>query len=247
MRVPDRLTLIDKIGRELQTRYRFSEIDAFLDAYRIPRPGSSSDYGSKWVYSKAALQGVPSETLLRIADELGIEAPRGRAIASMAPKNWQNTKGFRLFISHIAAHKDRATRLKACLAPHGIVGFVAHEDIRPTLEWQTEIERALRTMDAFIAIHTPGFSKSFWTQQEIGFAVGCGVKIISFKMGEDPTGFLSKHQALARRQRTAEEIAREIDSLLTSDELTVGKLLAAKKALGLVADASHNLDEEIPF
>ena len=62
-------------------------------------------------------------------------------------------------------------------------------------------------MDAFIAIHTPGFSASFWTQQEVGFAVGRGVKIISLRMGEDPTGFISKHQALARRQRTAEEIA----------------------------------------
>jgi hypothetical protein len=48
-------------------------------------------------------------------------------------------------------------------------------------------------MDAFLAIHTPGFKDSFWTQQEIGFAVGRGVKIISFKMGEDPTGFISKH------------------------------------------------------
>jgi len=64
-------------------------------------------------------------------------------------------------------------------------------------------------MDAFLAIHTLGFKDSFWTQQEIGFAVGRSMKIISFKMGEDPTGFISKHQALPRRGRTAEEIARE--------------------------------------
>jgi TIR domain len=133
---------------------------------------------------------------------------------------------------HIQGHK--ATRLKDCLEPYGISGFVAHEDIHPTLEWQAEIERALYVMDAFIAIHTQGFSASIWTQQEIGFAVGRGVKIISLKMGEDPTGFISKRQALPRRRRTAEEIAREVDGLFHSDELTADKLHAAKRVNGLV-------------
>jgi hypothetical protein len=118
-------------------------------------------------------------------------------------------------------HKDEATRLKGCLAPYAINGFVAHEDIHPTLEWQTEIERALYAMDAFIAIHTPGFSASIWTQQEIGFAVARGVKIISFKMGEDPTG---------------------LDALLSADRLTAGKLLTAKKAYGVAVT-----DDDIPF
>jgi hypothetical protein len=59
-----------------------------------------------------------------------------------------------------------------------------------------------------------GFSNSYWTQQETGFAVGRGVKIILFKMGEDPTGFISK-QALARRQHKAEEIAAEVDMYVT--------------------------------
>jgi hypothetical protein len=58
--------------------------------------------------------------------------------------------------------------------------------------------------------------------------VSRGVKVISLQMGEDPTGFISKHQALARRNRTAEEIAAEIDSLLTKDARTREKLNAAK-------------------
>ncbi len=93
-------------------------------------------------------------------------------------------------------------------------------------------------MDAFIAIHTAGFSKSIWTQQEIGFALGRGVKVISFKMGEDPTGFISKQQALARRGRTAEQIAVEVDAILAADPLTEPKLVAAKKARGFVSDPS---------
>jgi hypothetical protein len=60
-------------------------------------------------------------------------------------------------------------------------------------------------------------------------------------MGEDPTGFISKRQALPHRRRLAEEIAKEIDALLGDDELTAAKLLAAKQANGLVEY------DDIPF
>jgi len=188
VRFSDKLALIDKVGRELQKRFRYEEIDTFLAEYKISPPGQV-DYNSKWVYSKAALKGVPNDTLIKIAEELDINVARAQAHTSVVPQNWKDSKNFRLFISHISKDKDKATRLKNCLRPFAISGFVAHEDIHPTLEWQKEIERALYAMDAFVAIHTVGFSKSFWTQQEVGFAVGRGVKIISLKMGEDPTGF----------------------------------------------------------
>lgn len=96
-------------------------------------------------------------------------------------------------------------------------------------------------MDAFIAIHTPGFSNSYWTQQEIGVALGRGIKVISFKMGEDPTGFISKHQALARRDRRAEDVAKEINELLLADERTLAKLSAAQRSKPIPDD------EVIPF
>ncbi len=105
--------------------------------------------------------------------------------------------------------------------------FVAHQDIHPTTIWQEEIERALHSMDGFLAIHTKGFSASVWTQQEIGFAVARGVKIISFKMGEDPTGFISKQQALPRLNRSAEDIAKEVHALLAADQSTSARLAAA--------------------
>ena len=56
------------------------------------------------------------------------------------------------------------------------------------------------------------------------------VKVISFKMGEDPTGFISKHQALPRQNRTAEQIAKEINSLLLSDPRTKDRLAEAMEA-----------------
>ncbi len=244
MRVSVKLDLIDKIGRALQSKYGYAEIDMYLAEYGIlPPKGATTN--SKWVYSKTALHDAPTDTIIKIAEDLGLQqAIRSAEEGAISPPhNWSNTNKFRLFISHIAKHKDKATRLKECLALYAISGFVAHEDIHPTLEWQKEIERALYNMDAFLAIHTVGFKDSFWAQQEIGFAVGRGVKIISFKMGEDPTGFISKNQALARRNRTAEQIAEEVDALLAADPLTSEKLEAAKKAnhIGVA------VDDDIPF
>lgn len=232
MRASERISLIDKIGRELQARFRYEEIDTFLGHYGLQTPRDVST-NSKWVYSKAALRDATVDTLLKIADELEIPFSASK-LQNRQPRNWDSTTDFRLFISHISEHKDKATRLKHCLEPLGISAFVAHEDIVPTLEWQNEIERALHSMDAFLAVHTKGFSQSYWTQQEIGFAYARNVKIISLKMGEDPTGFISKQQALPRRDRSAEQIAKEIDSILADDERTSEKLKNAKKGRGLL-------------
>jgi hypothetical protein len=242
IRIEQRLNLIDRIGRTLQSRYGFADIDLYLAEFKIAPPKDATR-GSKWVYTKEALRDVSLDTIIKIAEDLGLEQEiRAAHGASTAPRNWQGATKFRLFISHISKDKDKATRLKDCLTPYAVSGFVAHEDIHPTLEWQSEIERALFKMDGFLAIHTVGFKDSFWTKQEIGFAVGRGVKIISLKMGsEDPTGFISKKQALPRRNRTAEQIAREVDSILSSDKLTFAKLTEAKKENITMSPVEHQM------
>jgi hypothetical protein len=239
MRASEKMALIDRIGRELQSRFDFFEIDAYLAEFKISTRGG--DWSSKLRYSKAALHGEPTDRIIAIAEDLDIENLPDQDGVSSSPQNWMETTKFRLFISHLAKHKDRAIRLKDCLVPYEISGFVAHEDIRPTLEWQLEIERALNTMDAFLAIHTVGFKDSFWAQQEVGFALGRRVKIISFKMDEDPTGFISKHQALPRKNRTAEQIAEEVDTILSSDPLNSEKLMLAKQKNG------KTVDDGLPF
>lgn len=240
-----RMDLLEQIGRALQARYTFDDLHAYFAALKIVPP--TETFGSKRLFSKEALKTAPDATLLKIAEELGLKVHPAHGASIVPPQNWKDTAEFRLFISHISKDKDKATRLKDCLAPYAISGFVAHEDILPTLEWQTEIERALYSMDAFMAIHTEGFSASFWTQQEVGFAVGRGARIISFKMGEDPTGFISKHQALPRRRRAAEEIAREIDSILSVDDRTAARLMEAKKANGLLHGRKDAFADDIPF
>jgi hypothetical protein len=239
MRASEKIALTDRIARELESRYDYREIDAYLGEFGIQTPHNWNNWDNKREYSKIHLYGESTDKIIGIAEDLGIDDLHSRHGISSPPQCWGETTCFRLFISHVAKDKDKATRLRDCLLPYEISGFVAHEDIDATLEWQLEIERALYTMDGFLAIHTKGFRDSYWAQQEVGFALGRGVKIISFKMDEDPTGFISKHQALARKNRTAEQIAAEVDTLLSNDPLTSTKLTLAKK--------NNSLDEEIPF
>jgi TIR domain len=230
MRGIQRLELINDIARELQARFVTTDINAYFDGHSLEHPGDIV-VSSKWTYSKAVLSKAPDAKLLEIAEDLGVGVPAAVVGSTLPPRLWGDGSRFRLFVSHISKNKDKATRLRDCLTPYGIAAFVAHEDIEPTLEWQTQIERALHAMDAFLAMHTRGFAASNWTQQEVGFAVAKDVKIISLEMGEIPTGFISKQQALPRRNRRAEEIADEVVSLLRADSRTRQRFLDCSSAV----------------
>ncbi len=106
-------------------------------------------------------------------------------------------EGYRVFLSHKVGVKKKTSKVKETLRPFGISCFVAHEDIHPTKAWQDEIESALSTMDAFVALMTTDFHDSLWTDQEVGFALGRTVPIIAVRLGRDPYGFIGKFQALA--------------------------------------------------
>ena len=104
---------------------------------------------------------------------------------------------YRVFLSHKAEVKIEVAKLKDELGVYGISAFVAHKDIHPTREWQNEIENALNSMDALVALLTENFHDSNWTDQEVGFAFGRGVPIIAVRLGMDPYGFLGRFQALS--------------------------------------------------
>jgi hypothetical protein len=239
MKVTDRFEVIDKIGRELQRRFGYREIDMYFAQFNVRPPPDGVGTNSKWVYSKAALANAPLDVISKIADDLDLGSLAQLSAQANPPTLWRGTTDLRVFISHISKDKTKATRLRDCLKPYAIRAFVAHEDIEPTKEWQGEIERGLYSMEAFVSVHTLGFSKSVWTQQEIGVALGRGVKIIALRMGEDPTGFISKHQALSRGNKTAEAVAKEPSNLLAADEGTARRLQEAQEVL--------RGDDEIPF
>lgn len=129
--------------------------------------------------------------------ESGVLVSPRTVVAPSAKKQIWGERSYRLFLSHRASVKRRAGNLKEKLATFGISAFVAHADIRPTKEWQREIENALASMDAFAVLLTKHFHESNWTDQEVGYAVARGVPLIAVKLGRDPYGFIGKFQALA--------------------------------------------------
>jgi hypothetical protein len=110
---------------------------------------------------------------------------------------------YRVFLSHKAEVKKETSQVKDRLARFGFSCFVAHEDIHPTMQWQDEIENALATMDAFVALMTDNFHESDWTDQEVGYAFARGIPIVAVRLGRDPYGFIGKFQGLASRWETA--------------------------------------------
>ena len=120
----------------------------------------------------------------------------------------------RVFISHVARYKTLAMEIKEGLADFAVASFVAHEDIEPTAEWQTEIERALFSMDLLVALLTEDFSESEWTDQEVGIAIGRDVPIVSVSLGVDPYGFIGKYQAIRGISKNRDQILDGILGIL---------------------------------
>ncbi len=127
---------------------------------------------------------------------------------------------FRLFICHVSSQKETAQQLKKVLSLYNISCFVAHTDIEPTRAWQDEIEEALRTMDALAAILTPDFHASKWTDQEVGFAMGKGITVVSLRHGEDPYGFIGKYQGYPIGRKNYTEIASDLVAILLKNSAT---------------------------
>jgi hypothetical protein len=135
-----------------------------------------------------------AETDWRLESE-AMETPRRTIAPERSTRIWGDS-GYRVFLSHKTEVKKQTAALKESLKLYGIASFVAHEDIAPTKEWQNEIETALESMDAFVALLTDNFHESLWTDQEVGYAIARGVPIIAVRMGRDPYGFIGKFQGL---------------------------------------------------
>lgn len=237
MKVSERLDVIKRICSELELRYGWAEASIYLRAFVHKYHGNSEDFDRVGELALYALSDADESVLGEIVDDLGIESLAAISAKVQPPAMWMTDSKLRVFVSHLSLEKQKATRLRDTLAPFGLSAFVAHEDIEPTLEWQVQIERALHSMEVFISVHTPGFKDSVWAQQEIGFAVAKGVKIIAIRMGEDPKGFISKHQALSRGEKTAEELAADIVALLEKDQRISQRYLLCKQSA----------EDDVPF
>jgi hypothetical protein len=131
---------------------------------------------------------------------------------------------FRLFLSHVSHHKISVSKLKDQLTMRGVAAFVAHEDIEPSLEWQREIELALRSMHALAALITPDFHASLWTDHEVGWAFGRGLLVVPVRLGANPYGFAGKVQGISGTLDQPSVLAGSIVRALLTNHQTHGQM-----------------------
>lgn len=122
----------------------------------------------------------------------------------------------RVFISYSTKDKLLAGKIKDLLEVYGLEVFLAHEDIRPSADWQDVILRNLESTDIFIPIYTLSFKESAWADQESGYALAKGKKIIPLAInGFLPYGFLGVIQALnCNIEESNNSIAPLVDKII---------------------------------
>lgn len=147
------------------------------------------------------------------------------AIEAAEPGRWK-TGYVRLFMSHAAVHREFVGHVSDELAVVGIDGFVAHNTMEKGRPWQTQIEQALRTMDAFVAIVHPEFNASAWCQQETGWALGRGVPRFAVRIGANPQGFLGSDQWPSAMMSTPKEVAADIRTWISTSMALGDKIVA---------------------
>lgn len=122
----------------------------------------------------------------------------------------------RVFLSHSAVHKEFVGEVAEELALVGIHGFVAHDAMAFSKPWQSQIEQALRSMQAFVAIIHSEFNTSAWCHQEIGWARGRRVPFYAVRYGIDPEGFIGRDQWPSAAGQTPAQVAAIISSWVAS-------------------------------
>ena len=147
----------------------------------------------------------------------------------------------RVFISHKAEDKNLANDVKNSFLTYRVASFVAHEDIEPMMEWQLEIERALFSMDLLVALLTPKFSESNWTDQEIGVAIGREVPVVPIRLGKDPYGFIGKYQAI-QETNASKIVDKIIDYLLRHERINSRLKHLAEQALASAVTNHGSVD-----
>ncbi len=217
-----RVSLIKEISQRLGGD-TWAIIDLTLKQFGLPV--SDTFNGSAGPYVLKMIEHASDEKLIELAQHLGFnpDFPAGHAIE---PSFWRPGM-FRLFISHLSAHKRWAADLQDALLYFGISGFVAHNDIEPALEWQIQIETALSTCDSLIALMHGGFHESNWTDQEIGFAMGRGVPVFAVRFDATPFGFIGRFQAFNGNDSEPSELAEALFDTYRKNKQTRRTMAAA--------------------
>lgn len=216
MRTSERIDLIQSCARRMQNM-KWAEIDLILDLFGFPTATDWSGGAYEYVLQMLRQARVSEHRLADLDSHLG---GGGRADVVPADAPWSSGAKFKVFLSHVAAEKEFAGRLKQRLVRYGVEAFVAHEDIHPGEAWQETIQAALRSCDALVALLHTGFNASSWCDQEVGIALGLGVMTVPVKIEQDPYGFIGSIQAVNDTAKDPPAAALAIMELLLADKRT---------------------------
>ena len=215
----ERISIIDEIAGRL-AEAGWTLIDLTLTQFGLSLSLSSG--GSKYDHVVSIIKDASDPILINLGQHVGVEFDEPKPLG-LDPPFWR--KGMlRVFLSHLATERKFAGELQECLLRFGITCFVAHNDIEPTLEWQIEIQTALATCDALVALLHPTFHQSNWTDQEIGFAMGRSVPALAVHLGQAPYGFIGRFQAFNGGGKSALVMARELFDAFRKHKQTSRKM-----------------------
>ena len=217
----ERVHLISEIADRLSGN-SWPIIDMTLRQFNFPTVPNWS--GDLHAYVIEMVEDGSDESLLELGSHLGSElelAPPGTM-----PSVWEDGH-FRLFISHLWEHRLFANQIEAELRDFGVSSFIAHKDIEPTQVWQNEIESALASCDAMLALLHPNFHNSNWTDQEIGYGMGRQLLIVPVHLGTTPYGFIGKFQAITGTAGNPTRLARRLSEILRQHPQTQRRMAEA--------------------
>lgn len=127
---------------------------------------------------------------------------------------------FRLFLSHSSTDKEFGAQLRENLERVRIDVFIAHETIEPDLPWQQEIKLGLASCHALMFVATDASNKSWWCQQEVGWALGRGILVTSYMLEKEPVGFANGLQGWKVRSHDLLKIREKLLSKFAKDDRT---------------------------
>jgi len=228
MRPIDRVHAERQLMAALKEQMGWADTNLFFKRLRVPRPDFGDDSYTLSDLTRGYLAGCSDEVLLDIAHQLGLDVPpegNKDGLVALGDSKYWLIDHFRVLISHVHTAKLQAGALREVLQRYAISAFVAHDDIDTSDEWREEILRSLMSMDAFVAILTPDFNSSKWTDQEVGIAVARDVLLIPINRGENPYGFLSKYQALLSKGLVAKDVAAQVFRTISTNPRTKGRMI----------------------
>jgi hypothetical protein len=235
---------IEAMGSDFGVMYYTAFLEVPVGLFATVEP-TLSDLESSLLAKFQSVLRYPHDVVSQVVVSATLEEPmssvRRRELAAADALRLWEPKTFRLFLSHVSAHKVAVSSLKASLRKLGVSAFVAHADIEPAAEWLEEIDRALRSMQAMAALLTVDFHESKWTDQEVGVAIARGVSIVPVSLGLMPYGFIAKQQALFGDLTQPDKLALEIVAALEKQRATGAPireaLVLALEVAGSFADA----------